>query len=122
MRLGGDPEDPRVVPVYALTGGRTRSHGEDLQIETLVTDTEEGRAALPQLRFEQARIVELCRTPQSVLEVASQLHIPLGVARVLVSDLHAEGLLSVHRVPGTTVDGRPGTDVLERLLSGLRSR
>jgi Protein of unknown function (DUF742) len=121
MRLSGEPEDPRVVPVYALTGGRARSHGEDLQIETLVTGTEAGRAALPNLRFEQARIVELCRTPVSVVEVASQLRIPLGVARVLVSDLHAEGLLSVHRVAGT-IDGRPGTDVLERLLSGLRSR
>jgi hypothetical protein len=122
MRLGGEPEDPRVVPVYALTGGRARSHGEDLQIETLVTGTDEGWAALPQLRFEQARIVELCRTPLSVVEIASQLRIPLGVARVLVSDLHAEGHLSVSGVPGITVDGRPGTEVLERLLSGLRSR
>jgi hypothetical protein len=121
MRLGSEPEDPRVVPVYALTGGRTRSHGEDLQIETLVTGTEEGRAALPNLRFEQARIVQLCSSPQSVVELASQLRIPLGVARVLVSDLHAEGLLSVHRMAGT-IDGRPGAEVLERLLSGLRSR
>jgi Protein of unknown function (DUF742) len=122
MRLGGEQDDPRVVPVYALTGGRTRSHGEDLQLETLVTGTEEGRAALPHLRFEQARIVALCGTPLSVVEIASQLRIPLGVARVLVSDLHAEGLLSVHRMPGATDDGRPGTEVLERLLSGLRSR
>jgi hypothetical protein len=121
MRLPGDHNDPRVVPVYALTGGRTRSHGEDLQLETLVTGTDEGRAALPRLRFEQARIIELCRSPQSVVEVASELRIPLGVARVLVSDLHADGLLSVHIVPGS-VDGRPGAEVLERLLSGLRTR
>lgn len=121
MRIGREPEDPRVVPFYALTGGRTRSRGEDLQLETLVTGTDEGRAALPHLRFEQARIIELCGTPHSVVEVAARLRIPLGVARVLVSDLHADGLLAVHRVPGT-IDGRPGTEVLERLLSGLRSR
>ena len=121
MSRGGDPDDPRVVPVYALTGGRARSRGEDLNLETLVSTTRLGLSSLAQLRFEQARIVELCRTPVSVVEVASQLRIPLGVARVLVSDLHAEGLLSVHRMAGTT-DGRPGTDVLERLLSGLRTR
>jgi Protein of unknown function (DUF742) len=121
MSPAGGHDDPRVVPVYALTGGRARSRGEDLQIETLVTGTEAGRAALPRLRFEQARIVELCHTPQSVVELASALRVPLGVARVLVSDLHADGLLSIHRLPETT-DGRPGTEVLERLLSGLRSR
>jgi hypothetical protein len=53
--------------------------------------------------------------------VAAQLQIPLGVARVLVSDLHAEGLLTVRHLP-STADGRPDVDVLERLLSGLRSR
>jgi hypothetical protein len=122
MSPAGEHDGPRVVPVYALTGGRARSRGEDLQFETLVTGTEAGRAALPRLRFEQARIVELCDgTPQSVVELASMLQVPLGVARVLVSDLHADGLLSVHLLPETT-NGRPGTEVLERLLSGLRSR
>ncbi len=116
-----DGADPRVVPVYALTGGRTRSRGADLHLETLVTATREGTAAHSRLRFEQARIIDLCRRPLSVVEVAAQLRIPLGVARVLVSDLHADGMLSVHRLPGTD-EGRPGTEVLERLLSGLRSR
>jgi hypothetical protein len=122
MTQGADGrDDPRVVPVYALTGGRTRSRGEDLPIETLVTCTQDGFVALPHQRFERARILQLCRGPVSVVEIASQLHVPLGVARVLVSDLHAEGLLAVHRVP-LTPQGRPGPQVLERLLAGLRGR
>jgi Protein of unknown function (DUF742) len=120
MSPRGDDE-PRVVPVYALTGGRTRSLGQDLQLETLVTTTSDGLAALPRLRFEQARIVELCQRPVSVAEVAAELRVPLGVARVLVSDLHANRMLAVHR-PSVTPDGRPRTEVLERLLSGLRTR
>jgi len=120
MTRPGRPGDPRVVPVYALTGGRARSRGEDLQLETLVTATAAGLAERPRLRFERARIVEACQRPLSVVEVAAQLQIPLGVARVLVSDLHAEGLLTVRHLP-TTADGRPDVDVLERLLSGLRS-
>jgi hypothetical protein len=114
-------DDPRVVPVYALTGGRTRSLGEDLGFETLVTATQDGLVALSGQRFERARIIRLCGEPVSVVEIASQLHVPLGVARVLVSDLHAEGLLAVHRAP-LNPDGRPGTQVLERLLAGLRGR
>jgi Protein of unknown function (DUF742) len=117
----GDKDDPRVVPVYALTGGRTRSRGDDLGLETLVTTTDLGRAWLPRLRFEHASIVELCRRPVSVAEVAASLRIPLGVARVLVSDMHADRLLTIHRSSSES-DGRPGTEVLERLLSGLRSR
>ncbi len=122
MTQGADGrDDPRVVPVYALTGGRTRSLGEDLHIETLVTASQDGLVALPHQRFERARILRVCREPTSVVEIASQLHVPLGVARVLVSDLHAEGLLAVHRAP-LNPDGRPGTQVLERLLAGLRGR
>jgi hypothetical protein len=121
MRPGDDADDPRVVPVYALTGGRGRSGGDDLQLETLVTSTHDGMASLPRLRFEKARIVELCRRPVSVAEVAANLRVPLGVARVLVSDLHADQMLTIHRMSETT-DGRPRAEVLERLLSGLRSR
>jgi len=118
---GNGAGDPRVVPVYALTKGRTRSRGGDLQLETLVTTTQLGVAALPRLRFEHSRIVELCRRPSSIAEVAANLRVPLGVARVLVSDLHTDHMLTVHRTSATT-NGRPKTEVLERLLSGLRSR
>ena len=54
-----------------------------------MTTTDDGLASLPELRFEHARIVEVCRTPVSVVEVAAALAVPLGVARVLVSDLHS---------------------------------
>ena len=116
-----DDEGGRVVPVYALTRGRTRSFGRDLPLETLVTTTERGLAGLSGLRFEQARIVSLCRRPTSVAEVAAELSVPVGVARVLVSDLNASGALAVH-LPALNVSGRPDTDVLERLLKGLRTR
>jgi uncharacterized protein DUF742 len=117
--LNRDDDDPRVVPVYALTGGRTRSTGSDLALETLVTSTASGLAALPSLRFEHARIVDVCRRPVSVAEVAAALAVPLGVARVLVSDLHAVEMLAVH-APAGGRDGPPAPEILERLLAGLR--
>lgn len=108
----------RLVPAYALTGGRTRSNGPDLPIETMVTTTHDGMRELTALRFEAREIVLLCRKAQSIAEVAARVKIPLGVARVLVSDLTEDGLLAVHRPEGD----RPDRAVLERLLSGLRSR
>jgi hypothetical protein len=115
------PLDPRIVPVYALTRGRTRSLGEDLPWETLVTTTGGGIAALPRLRFEQAQIIEFCRNPVSIAEVAVEVGVPVGVARVLVSDLRSEGLLVIH-LPILDDAGRPGPEILERLLIGLRER
>lgn len=110
---------PRVVPAYALTGGRTRSTGPELALETMVSSTPEGMRELTALRFETREIVLLCRRPQSIAEVAARVKVPVGVARVLVSDLAGNGMLAVHRPPE---GDRPDKAILERLLSGLRSR
>ncbi|MBN2623099.1 MAG: DUF742 domain-containing protein [Acidimicrobiales bacterium] len=115
------PDEPRVVPVYAITRGRTRSVGRDLPLETLVKATANATATLPRLKFEAARIVSLCQSPISIAEVASHLGVPLGVARVLVSDLHADGMLTVS-LPALNDGGRPRVDILERLLSGLKAQ
>jgi len=112
--------DPRVVPAYALTRGRTTSLGPDLPWETMVTTAGSARTSRTRLQFEKAKIVSLCREPVSVAEVASTLRLPLGVARVLVSDLYAEGLLVVH-VPRFAENGRPDSATLERLLAGLKA-
>jgi hypothetical protein len=108
---------PMVRP-YALVGGRTRSQALDLPIETLVLATP--RAATASLAWERRAIADLCAVPISVAEVSARLQIPLGVARVLVSDMAGEGWVEVHR-PNVTHDDRPGLDLLERVLNGIRS-
>jgi hypothetical protein len=112
----------RVVPAYALTHGRTRSaEGGDLPLEALVTVTDLGRQRSAALRAERRTIVELCAGPVSVAELASYLHVPVGVARVLVSDLVSSGHLAV-QLPRHGPDQRPDPVTLERLLDGLRGR
>lgn len=111
------PGARRVVPAYAIAGGRTRSVGRDLPIETMVTTTAEGIRGVVDLQFERRDVVLLCRKAQSVAEVAARLRLPLGVARVLVSDLAASGHLTAH-VPDFD---RPDRAILERLLVGLRA-
>jgi hypothetical protein len=54
-----------------------------------------------------------------VAEISAHLAIPVGVIRVLVADMVADGLVHLHRpeVPGD----RPDLALLERVLEGLRS-
>jgi hypothetical protein len=112
----------RVVPVYALTGGRTRSTtGADMPVETLVTVTPTGLRA-SELHLEYRATVELAGRPISVVEIGAALRVPVGVARVLVSDLVDAGYLAVH-LPPTSAEGEgPAPEILERLLEGLRAR
>ncbi|MCW0212914.1 MAG: DUF742 domain-containing protein [Pseudonocardia sp.] len=115
---GGSPG--RVVPAYAVTGGRTRSSGAELPVETLVTVTAAGRRASG-LPLECRRILQLAETPVSVVELGALLSVPVGVARVLVGDLADADLVVVHR-PHVTEDGMPGPEILARVLEGLRAR
>jgi Protein of unknown function (DUF742) len=111
----------RVVPVYALTGGRTRSTaGEDMPVETLVTATDAGVFAAD-LQLEYRSTVELAASPVSIVEIGASLGVPVGVARVLVSDLVNAKYLVVHLPPSTDGNG-PAAEILERLLDGLRAR
>ena len=110
----------RVVPAYALTRGRTRARGGDLPLEALVTVTESGWERQAGMQRDRRRILQLCARATSVAEVAAHLGVPVGVARVLVGDLAANGHLAIH-LPRQT-DGRPDAATLERLLEGLRAR
>lgn len=112
------PSANRLVRPYAVTGGRTRSRSTDLPLETLVSTTDDGHRALTSLQFERRSIATLCREPVSVAEVAARVGVPLGVARVLVSDMTDAGHLEVHLPAGA--GGRPDVVLLERVLEGLR--
>jgi len=101
---------------YAITRGRTRYDDDDLEIEALVVTTWLGESTHTQL-LEHRSISLLCRQPQSIAEVSAQLKLPLGVVRVLVSDMADQHLVVVHR-PGHT--DRPDIVLLERVLHGLR--
>lgn len=114
----GGTRDGRVVPVYAVTGGRTRSADRNLPIESIITATDRHCAGLePEYRT----IVGVARRPVSLVEIGAALGVPVGVARVLVGDLADSGHVVLHGPP-EFADGRPDTVLLTRLLEGLRAR
>jgi hypothetical protein len=109
------------VPAYALTNGRTRPRGRDTPIESLVSVTEYGRRGAAALEIEYRRIVEMGDQLISLMEIGYALGVPVGVARVLVSDLAESGHLVVHAPPPVAAYGGPSQESLERLLDGLRA-
>jgi hypothetical protein len=119
-RSGGN----RVVPVYAFTRGRTRSAGQELPIEALVTATDVAlrRERDPSLQVEWRTIIAMCTRPMSVAEIGIGLRVPITVARVLVGDLANAGYLTVHMPRSADSDSGPGQAILGRLIDGLRAR
>ncbi|MFD3589727.1 DUF742 domain-containing protein [Streptomyces sp. NPDC058683] len=123
---GGDRKPARVRP-YSLTGGRTR-FGHVLLVETFVAALEapEERKELTngslntRVMPEMRAIVELCRRMRTVAEIAALLKMPLGVVRVLLSDLADQGKIRVYGTGTGHGAGRPDRALLERVLSGLR--
>jgi hypothetical protein len=110
----------RVVPLvrpYAVTRGRTRPRTR-LEIEAMVTAAHYEARDLTRLTPECQAILRICRDWRSVAEISAVLRMPLGVARVLIADMAAEGLVRVHQLDHA--QGRPDVDLLERVLSGLR--
>ncbi|MFJ1745059.1 DUF742 domain-containing protein [Streptomyces sp. NPDC088116] len=121
---GGDRRPARVRP-YSLTGGRTR-FGHVLLVETFVAALEaaderrelSNGGGASRLMPEMLAIVELCRRMRTVAEVSALLKMPLGVVRVLISDLADQGKIRVYGTGHGT--GQPDHALLERVLSGLR--
>jgi Protein of unknown function (DUF742) len=119
---GNDPSNdpgPLIRP-YALTGGRTEARVPELAIEDLVSATEAGNLELYRLDDQHRAIVSACQQPVSVAEVSALAGLPLGVTRVLVSDLITAGLLQAHP-HAADPDGRPSLELLERVLEGLQA-
>lgn len=116
----------RVVPAYALTRGRTRpSGGRQLPLESVLTATVLVGRQPEGLSLEGRRIVAACAQPQSVAEIGALIQVPVGVARVLVSELTEAGYLRLHLPPESGGQaGATGHDqqILGRLLDGLRAR
>jgi hypothetical protein len=113
-----------LVRPYAVTRGRTRPKLE-IALEALVETTVRGRSNNGRVGqgSEHQYIAAMCDggRVQSLAEIAARMQLPLGVARVIVADMASDGLVAVYEP--TSLDDETdavGTELLERVLSGLR--
>lgn len=118
---GEEPDEgAALVRPYALVRGRTRTGQDTLPVEAIVETTDSAAGAT--LPREQGAIVRRCTDPCSVAELAVHLRLPIGVTRVLVTDLLDLDAVRIHRPePAMAADGAPDRALLERVLAGLES-
>ena len=108
-----------MVRPYALTKGRTLPGGDESfgLIDVVVAVTEWSSE-----RFrpgpEHRRILSLCRRPIPVVDLTSEIELPIGVVRVLLGDLTSEGMIRV-----LSAQQQPSADqrLLRMVLDGLES-
>jgi hypothetical protein len=112
--------EPSLVRPYALVGGRTRrGAAKPLPVETvIVADLAVDASGL---QLEPAAIVRLCHRAHSVAEISARLSLPVGVVRVLVADLAADGHVTVNLPLDPRADGTSDRVLLERVLAGLEA-
>jgi Protein of unknown function (DUF742) len=107
----------RFVRPYTLTAGRTKAT-VNLPLEATLRRLEYNVAT--DLTTGTRQILETC-DGRSVAEVASLVSIPIGVVRVLLSDLVDQGFVQVQ---ATLTESSPIEDriaLIERTLSALRT-
>ncbi|HET6860905.1 MAG TPA: DUF742 domain-containing protein [Streptomyces sp.] len=114
------PEAPQLVRPYVITNGRSLLDYDELSLITLITVADEApRTDL--LDPEKRRLVELCSGGYlAVAEIAGHTQLPVGIVRLLLSDLKSAGYLFT-RTPiprAEPVERR----ILEEVLNGLQAR
>jgi hypothetical protein len=111
-----DAAGPLVRP-YAVTGGRTRPARYDLDLITLVVAVDPENH-IPFVEPEHADVLRVCTNPSSVAEVAAHLDLPLGVAKVLISDLIGRNFIIFR---SSWQPATPDLDMMQKVLNGIRN-
>ncbi|MGP3926901.1 DUF742 domain-containing protein [Streptomyces sp. 8N616] len=126
-----DPDDPdgrllddavgRLVRPYTFSDGRT-TPACDFDLMTMVVAT--GTELRRNVGLDHAHVLELCRTPVTVAEIAGHTRMPATVIKVLLSDLLERGAVVTRPFdfgkPGPVTV--PDLDLLEALRDGLLKR
>jgi hypothetical protein len=123
-----DQEAGPVVRPYAVTKGRTGTAVSigltDMVMAVAGPPPGGSPSAGPQpagrLRLgpEHRQILARCRRPSAVVDLASDMDLPVGVVRVLLSDLREHGLVRVLAAPrGPVTNNR----ILREVLDGLQA-
>jgi hypothetical protein len=108
-----------VVRPYALTQGRTRHSGEAFDLVATVTAIPV-RVAIPGgLGPEHISVLQLARVPSTVVDIASDVDLPLGVVRILLGDLRELGLVII-QAPVPMRARQVDRSTLMEVLHGLR--
>lgn len=114
-----DAEAGPVVRPYALTRGRTRHSGEAFDLVATVVATQARITDAGGLGPEHFSVLQLAQVPTTVVDIASDVDLPLGVVRILLADLRELGVVMV-QAPVQMKAHQVDRETLREVLHGLR--
>ncbi|TDD52560.1 DUF742 domain-containing protein [Nonomuraea terrae] len=115
-----DEEAGPVVRPYAVARGRTRSASAEVDLLATVVSTGWPVSAKAELSVQHRRLLNLVAgKARPVVEVASDLALPVGVVRVLLGDVLEHGLVTVR--PPRDKAAAPSESLLREVINGLRA-
>ncbi|MFD5029853.1 DUF742 domain-containing protein [Streptomyces sp. NPDC058220] len=124
MTTSDEPEPEQetapLVRPYVITNGRSLLNDNDFSLITLVTASTDGPKT-EHLDPEKRRVLELCGGGYlAVAEIAGHTGLPVGIIKILLSDLTEAGYLFTRAPipPAKLVDRQ----ILEEVLNGLQAR
>jgi hypothetical protein len=112
-------DDGPVVRPYALTRGRTPPSAKSFDLFTLIVATGTQAPYTADLGPEHRRLLALVGRARPVVEVASDVDLPLGVIRLLLDDLLTHGLI-LARSPSSAADFTEA-GLLQEVIKGLQA-
>ncbi|MFE4176137.1 DUF742 domain-containing protein [Streptomyces sp. NPDC056909] len=123
MTTPDEPELEHAAPLvrpYVITNGRNLLDDGEFSLITLVTVSPDGPRT-GHLDPEKHRLLDLCAGGYlSVAEIAGHTNLPVGVVKILLSDLTEQGYLTTRApVPPAKLVER---HILEEVLNGLQAR
>jgi len=103
--------------LYTVTRGRAQAEDNVVDIVALVVAESE---PAPGMQSEHVRILRMCRRPTAVVEIASELRLPVSVVKILVRDLLGAGSISLRTPPASQARADlPDPGILKQVLVGL---
>ncbi|HTR95170.1 MAG TPA: DUF742 domain-containing protein [Trebonia sp.] len=102
-----------------MTGGRTRHSGAAFDLVATVTATHARVADPGGLGPEHFSVLQLAQVPTTVVDIASDVDLPLGVVRILLGDLRELGLVLI-QAPVSMKARQVDRNTLREVLHGLR--
>ncbi|MEV6866450.1 DUF742 domain-containing protein [Streptosporangium subroseum] len=104
--------------LYTVTGGRSRADHSTMDMVTLVVSECD---PAPGMQSEHARILQMCARPMAVVEISSELSLPISVVRILLGDLLDSGRITARRPPPIPARAQlPDPEILKQVLVGLQ--
>jgi Protein of unknown function (DUF742) len=113
-----DADAGPVVRPYTITRGRGRPAGEPVDLIAVVAAA--GRAEPDPLTLgpEHLTLLRRCQRPATVVDLAADLDLAVGVVQVLVADLRERSLVTVRNpIPPAQL---PDMRILKEVVEGLK--